>query len=72
MSAVLANVARRPLRLEGRAEPCDCLGEEHSRQRKWLETENKGKSSRKVRERVESRLCRSLEATIRNMAFSLH
>lgn len=32
----------------------------------------KEKAAEKVRERVEFRLCRSLEATIRNMAFSLH
>lgn len=32
----------------------------------------RGKAVEKVRERVKSRLCRSLEATIRNLAFSLH
>jgi len=32
----------------------------------------RGKAEEKVRERGESRLCRSLEATIRNLAFSLH
>lgn len=32
----------------------------------------RGKAAEKARERGESRLCRSLEATIRNLAFSLH
>lgn len=30
------------------------------------------KAEEKVRERVKSKLCRSLEATTRNLAFSLH